>query len=178
MHYPYLYLKYFLLLILLFSNNFLLDRSSAMPKHDFYLSICEIIHKKESQSLQITFRFFADDLEKTILNYDHTRIVTDSWEKSKNSDKSLFNYLKNNFSIYDKKGLKIDYDFIGWEIDKEHCWCFVEAKYEQFGKLKVKNSLLTELFAAQKNLVYLKSGNKETSVLLDKKNKIGELILD
>ena len=90
----------------------------------------------------------------------------------------MFNYLKNNFFIYDKKGLKIDYDFIGWKIDKEHCWCFVEAKYEQFGKLKVKNSLLTELFAAQKNLVCLKSGNKETSVLLDKKNKIGELILD
>ncbi|RLD75490.1 MAG: hypothetical protein DRJ10_15175, partial [Bacteroidetes bacterium] len=119
----YFYLgKFLLILLLVFTEGFWGDQSTANPNHDFYLSICEIIHKKESQSLEITFRFFADDLEKTILNYDHTRIVTDSWGKSKNSDKSLFNYLKNNFSIYDKKGLKIDYEFIGWEIDKEHCW--------------------------------------------------------
>jgi len=170
--------KYLLVLSFFFYNSNSVNQTTAAPKHDFYLSICEIIHKKDSQTLEITFRFFSDDLEKIVFNYDHTKISTDFGKKAEGSDKSLFNYLKEHFSIYNKKNKEIEYEFIGWETDKEHSWCYVEAKYKQFSELKVKNNLMIELFAGQKNLVYLKSGSKETSVLLDKNKTVDVLKLE
>ena len=170
--------KLILILILVFTEGFWVEQPTAKPNHDFYLSICEIIYKPETQSLEITFRFFSDDLEKTIFNFDQTSIYTYTGDKSSKSDTSLYNYLRKHFSIYDKDGKRIDYAFIGWEVNKETSWCYVEVKHKQISKLKVENNLLTELFKGQKNLVYFKSGNIETSVLLDKNKIIGELSLD
>jgi len=170
--------KLLLILILVFSEGFWVDQSTAKTNHDFYLSICEIIYKPDTQSLEITFRFFSDDLEKTILNFDQTSIYTKLGEKSNKSDTSIFNYLRKHFAIYDKHGKRIDYNFIGWETDKEASWCYVEVKHKKISKLKVKNTLLTELFKDQKNLVYLKSNNKESSVLLDINKITDELSLE
>jgi len=152
--------------------------SNAFPKHDFYLSICEIIYKEDKGMLEISFRFFSDDFEKAIANYNNTATFTKSGIKAKKSDEHIYKYLKEHFLIFDSKNQIIDYKFIGWEIEKELCWCYVEAKSKGFNQLKLKNNLLTEMFARQKNLVYLKSGNKETSIILDKDNKTGVLTLE
>lgn len=152
--------------------------SNAFPKHDFYLSICEIIYKQDKELLEISLRFFADDFEKAIANYNNTAIYTKSGIKTEKSDEQIYNYLKEHFLIFDSKNQIMDYEFIGWEIEKELCWCYVEAKSKSFNQLKLENNLLTEMFARQKNLVYLKSGNKETSIILDKDNKTGVLTLE
>ncbi len=170
--------KLLLTLTLVFSNIFLAESSHALPKHNFYLSICEIVYKKESQLLEITFRFFTDDLEKAIMQYNRTQVLTNSGIKTKKSDESISQYLKEHFSVLDKKNQTIESNFIGWETEKEVSWCYVEARYKNFTKLQIQNNLLTELFAKQKNLVYLKSGNKEASILLDIDNKSGVLTLE
>jgi len=171
-------LKVLLLSVLFISTSFLSNKSLNKPNHNFYLSICEIVCNEKNQSLEITFRFFTDDLEKAVNNYNNANIFTDTGNKKEGADKNLFNYLKKHFALYNEKNKIIGYDFIGWETNKEHIWCYLEANSLDICRLKVKNNILTELFIEQKNLVFLKSGNKESSILLDKKQQIGILTFD
>ncbi len=163
-------IKYLLIFILF--NPVLLTEARTFPvkpKHNFYLSISEIIYKPGLQVFEISIRFFSDDFEKTILNYDNTRIFDQEGNALQSANAAIEAYLKEHFILFDDKGKKIDYFLIGWETEKEVSWCYLEAKHKKFKYLKVKNNLLTEMFISQKNLVYLKSGEKETSVLLDRK---------
>ena len=178
MHKSYQIILKVILTISVFLSNTLLDsRTYALPNHNFYISICEIIYKKETKALEISFRFFIDDFEKAIHKYSNSEIFNSMGEKNAGSDKFIFNYLKDNFSMYNKNNQKIDYDFVGWESSDELCWCYVESSVKKLKSLKIYNNLLTEMFKGQKNLVYLKFKNNETSILLDidKKNGILEL---
>jgi hypothetical protein len=160
--------SYLLVIFFTLFSSFLYGSTVVVPKHNFYLSICEIVYKKSTGTLQISLRFFTDDLEKAILNYNHVSIISKSGKKAQESDQNLFNYLKDNFSIYQNEQNKTNYNFIGWEIEEGVVWCYLEASIQPFNKLRVESKLLTEIFSSQKNLVYLKSGNNETSVLLDR----------
>lgn len=146
-----------------------------LPQHNFYLSISEIIYKKNIQTFEITIRFFSDDFEKTMLHYDNKPLFNKEGIVLDNANNSISRYLSEHFEIFDEKGKKIDYEFIGWEADNEVSWCYLEAHHRRFEYLKVKNKLMTEMFRSQKNLVYLKYNNKETSVLLDKNTIVGTL---
>ena len=172
--YSYL-LNYLLTIGFVFFTDLSYSGSIVVPNHNFYLSICEMVFKPASSTLQISIRFFTDDLEKAILRFDGTKIITKSDHKSENSDQSLFHYLKDNFSVYKDENRRLDYRFIGWEIDKGVVWCYLEADLSHFNKLKVKSELLTELYSSQKNLIYLKAGKSETSVLLDK-DKVSDFL--
>ncbi|MCF6241504.1 MAG: hypothetical protein L3J74_09195 [Bacteroidales bacterium] len=169
----------FLFAVVFFSQlNLYAKDTLNLPQHNFYLSISEIIYKKEIQTFEISIRFFSDDFEKTILNYNNTRIFNVDGEILKSANSSISSYLKKHFYIFDEKGKEIEYEFIGWETEKEVSWCYLEAHHRKFEYLKVKNDFMTEMFRSQKNLVYLKFDKKETSVLLDKKKTIGLLTLE
>lgn len=147
------------------------------PKHNFYLSICEMVYKQETATLQISLRFFTDDIEKAILHYNNTSIISKLGGKTKQSAQSLFSYLKDNFSIYPDENNKAEFEFVGWEIEGGVAWCYLETKIKFLKKLKVENKLLTEIYPSQKNLVYLKSGSNETSILLDKDKIVDVLVI-
>ena len=146
-----------------------------LPQHNFYLSISEIIYKKDIQTFEISIRFFSDDFEKTMLNYNRTQIFDAGGTVLTSANSSISGYFKKHFAIYDERGKEIEYVFLGWETEKEVSWCYLEAHHRKFEYLSVKNDFMTEIFNSQKNLVYLKFGKKETSVLLDKKKTVGFL---
>ncbi len=146
-----------------------------LPQHNFYLSISEIIYKKDIQTFEISIRFFSDDFEKTMLNYNRTQIFDAAGTVLTSANSSIADYFKKHFVVYDERGKEIEYVFLGWETEKEVSWCYLEAHHRKFEYLSVKNDFMTEIFNSQKNLVYLKFGKKETSVLLDKKKTVGFL---
>lgn len=164
-----------LLAIFIGSGSLHAEDTLFLAQHNFYLSISEIIYKKNIQTFEISVRFFSDDFEKSILNHNGTHIFDSSGAVLENSNKSIYEYIQAHFELYDERGKKINYVFIGWETEKEVSWCYLEAHHRKFDYLKVKNDFMTEIFRSQKNLVYLKYGKKETSVLLDKKKTLGFL---
>ncbi len=161
-------LKFLFISILLSQAYLYAGDTLYFPQHNFYLSISEIIYKKDIQTFEISIRFFSDDFEKTMINYDNTQIFTKEGSVSSDANNSILSYLKKHFNLFDEKGKKIEYEFIGWETEKEVSWCYLEAHHRKFEYLKVKNNFMTEMFRSQKNLVYLKYNEKETSALLDK----------
>ncbi len=161
-------LKFLFFSILLGQSYLYAGDTLYIPQHNFYLSISEIIYKKDIQTFEISIRFFSDDFEKTMLNYDNTQIFTKEGAVSTKANNSISGYLKKHFAIFNEKGKKIEYEFIGWETEKEVSWCYLEAHQRKFEYLSVTNDFMTEMFRSQKNLVYLKYNEKETSVLLDK----------
>ena len=168
-------MKFILMILFVFGGNLI---SGISPKHNFYLSISEIIYKSDKHTFEISIRFFSDDFEKTILNYNGTRIFDKEGNELRSANSSIASYLNEHFELYDDKDKKIECDFIGWETEKEVSWCYLEANHKKFKNLKVKNNLMTEMFISQKNLVYLKFEKNETSILLDRKNTAGILSFD
>ncbi|MBN1253488.1 MAG: hypothetical protein JXR51_16170 [Bacteroidales bacterium] len=145
------------------------------PFHEFYFSICEINYNEKSKSLELSFRFFTDDIEKAVYNYKGGNIFTKNYIKSKESDKLIFDYILSKFSISVEKN-EINYDFLGWETKESVIWCYIEVKnINLIHKIFVKNKLLTEIYPNQKNLTTLITKQAKRSVIFDKKTNNANL---
>ena len=143
-------MKFQLLFYFLFTFVFDINNISLKPAHNFYLSISEIVYKKDNQTFEISIRFFSDDLEKAILNATNTEIFDKEGNIIPASSKDIYNYLKKHFFIYDNRGKIIECDFIGWETENDISWCYLEAHHRKFEYLKVTNNLLIEMFFSRR----------------------------
>jgi len=163
--------------IFIFSVLFIISKRVhyyvSKPLHDIHLSICKINYNKESKSIELSFRFFTDDIEKAVKNYNGKKIISIKGKKIKEADKYLVNYILSKFSIKVKNN-RINYDFIGWEIKETVIWCYIEIKNINLAnKILVKNKLLIEIFSNQKNIIILNSGNYKKNIVFDRKKTEG-----
>ena len=142
--------------------------------HDFHISRCEINWDEKSGDLQIAAHIFIDDLE-TALQWKGVkglRIGTD--KESKEADRYITNYLSQHLRCKDQNSA-LTFSFLGKEVseDKMAVWCYLEvSSQKQIKKLTVENSLLTEIFPDQKNIVeFTLNGKRSGFVILDGKKK-------
>jgi len=118
----------------------------------------EIKYKEDKKSLQISTRMFLDDTEVALRDF----IGNDTLDVMKEAnwdfvEKSLGEYFLQNFSIKDdKKQLPLVY--LGAEIEYDVIWTYIEIeKVKKLKTVKVKNTLLTEIFSDQENLVHFRA---------------------
>ncbi len=144
--------------------------------HPFYVSICQIDLNRKTEALEITFKIFADDLEKGLETQGTGKLYLGTERESKEANKYIFKYLENNFKIkIDEKSR--DLHFIGKEVEKDVVWCYVEVKeIRKIGKVTITNSILTEQFENQSNIVHIKAGKVKKSMLLNK-SKITDIVI-
>ncbi|CAN5789747.1 hypothetical protein BH20ACI4_BH20ACI4_12600 [soil metagenome] len=142
----------------------------ALPSlaHNYHTSLTRIDYNKKEKSLEIEINLFNHDLEKVLESKYKKRI---DFEKSKEMDKMLFDYLKETFLIKDEKNAEKKLVWVGKEIDVELTTMFVEVKeIDSIEKLELQNKLFFESFAEQVNLVTLHTEDKK----LDLAFKVGD----
>ncbi|MGI9056132.1 MAG: DUF6702 family protein, partial [Pyrinomonadaceae bacterium] len=93
--------------------------------HNYHTSLTRIDYNKKEKSLEIEINLFNHDLEKVLESKYKKRI---DFEKSKEMDKMLFDYLKETFLIKDEKNAEKKLVWVGKEIDVELTTMFVEVK--------------------------------------------------
>ena len=152
------------LTVLLF--GILLFSSFKANTHDFYLSVTEVNYKKEKQSLQITTRVFIDDFEEVLKKRYSKDIRLTYKEDLKTYKSSIEKYMTQKLELSaDGKILKIK--FLGSKFDADQLILFSEVvNVSNFKSVQVKNSILTDLYDAQKNIVHVNDGNEIKSLLL------------
>lgn len=128
--------------------------------HPFHVSVCSIHYAHEDESLQITMKIFADDLEEAlneppyrsdgepyldVLNPKDPQIIDDKVEQ----------YIRKHFELAVNSEV-VEPVFLGYELEDLAMWCYLEVtKVKKVDTIKIRNSILTESFDDQVNIVHI-----------------------
>ncbi len=140
--------------------------------HEFYVSICQIDHNPQNESLEITFKIFTDNLEEAIRETSNTKCYLDTRKEIKEAKKFVGNYLTSKMEM-SVNGQEVEFDFLGMEYEADATWCYIEVKnIKEVKSIEVINSLLIEVYEKQTNIIHYNINNQKKSSLLNKRNKI------
>jgi len=138
--------------------------------HKFYISITQIDYIKEEKALQITMRFFIDDVERTLQNrYDiELSLATD--EENEKTDYYLQKYLHQKFEIT-ISGETQKLNFLGKEYTNDHILIYLEiTDVENIDQMEIQNSMLIEEFSEQENYIKININSIKNTFILKKGN--------
>jgi len=154
-------MKLKLILIFLF-----LGTSSFNNYHKFYVSVTEIEHNEEAQSLQIIQRVFTDDLENLLRIRYNPSVRLGKEVETEEVDILISKYLQQKFTI-EVDGNKLKHNFLGKEYENDMTVFYIEIpEVNNFRKIRVRNTVLMDLFEDQKNLIHVENKGKTKSLIL------------
>lgn len=134
--------------------------------HPFYVSVTTIDQSRDKTSLEISSRIFFDDLEAALKDeFGGKADLKNAGDNTKNAD-LIRQYFHRHFQIR-IDGNTVGTEFLGFSIEGEAAWCFLEAKgVTSVQKLEVYNSLLYPSFKEQIHIFHLNiNGKKKSSKL-------------
>ena len=142
--------------------------------HKFYLSVTNVDYSEKEQSLQIISRIFIDDMEAVLeARYEVSAALATEVE-SPEADAYIEKYFRSKFAV-SVNGEAKDFRFLGKRYDKDLLVCYIEVAGVPQASLKsveITNSLLTDLFDEQRNLVHFNIlGTKRSFVLTSEGTK-------
>ncbi len=142
------------------------------PLHEYYVSVCEIAHNPNTQSLEITFKIFTDDLETALKAQGADSLNIGTKKEHAKTDQYIFAYLQQQFSVRANKAAEaLALQFVGKELEEDVTWCYVEITdlpKEKIASLQIENRLLMATFATQMNLVHVNYEQHKKSLFLHK----------
>jgi hypothetical protein len=133
----------------------LLLTSSAFTLHKFYMAVYQINYAPEKKMLQITSRIFIDDLNKTLEKKYNKKFFLGTEKESAAESVFVKEYLANHFSIKVNNQSK-PMNFLSKEVDDDVLVCYYNIKgISKINSLEIYNTVLTDWFPEQKNLVHI-----------------------
>lgn len=155
--------------------------SLLLSFHPFHVSVMSIHHAADENTLQITLKIFADDLEEA-LNDEQFKTPDQAFVDVLNPkdpqglDKYVQKYLKKHITI-EVNGKEANAAYLGKETEDMAMWCYFEVSgVEKVESIQVKSSILTEIFEDQINIVHINYGGAIKSMKLAGNNLVNEVI--
>ncbi|MEB2783051.1 DUF6702 family protein [Algoriphagus persicinus] len=144
--------------------------------HPFHISLTEIKWNKETEHVEISQKIFWDDLEIALSGYHEKSIDFLNPANKELLNAQVETYLLSQNQLW-VDGITVKLNFIGYEIEEDAAWFYLESeKVSEATSIKVKNNLLLEYFADQKNVVQVYFGtNSPKSIILGKDRDTGVL---
>lgn len=174
-------LSVLLLSTVLFLLPFMSVVSSTLPRsmtsidHKFYVSLTEIRLNSSNHTVEISMRIFPDDLDLALEDIygSDPQIMTEL--EHTDADTWITEYISSSF-IIQLNGKKIDCKYIGKETESDAVWCYFEAIFKGNPKdVLVTQSILTEVFSEQVNIVQLYYEEFNKGLMLDRLNPSGKI---
>ncbi len=145
---------------------FLLVLLSSFGMHKFYVSVTQVDYVPSKKRVEITSRVFIDDFNKVLEKRYNKKIYLASNRQIEGATKLVESYLKEKIKVRINQK---DYDlqFLGTEIDNDVLICYLKVSFsEKITTFGIENSVLTEMFREQQNLVHTNINNEKSSFLL------------
>ena len=143
--------------------------------HPFYISLTEIRYNQNQKSLEIAQKIFWDDLEVALAGIYETKVDFLNPSNREALEDMAKSYLleKNEIMV---NGQKINFDYLGFEIEEEAVWFYMEALKVPLPQIvQIRNEVLIEQFEGQQNIVNFYKDQKPKSLILYKGKEIGTL---
>lgn len=144
----------------------------SFSAHKYYVSITEVELNPESNTLEISIKFIGHDLEAALESAGVPNLNLGIEKEHKKADDFLLKYIQKHFEIRINEKL-ISYHFVGKEINnKDFIYCYLESEeLHSPNKIEFTNTLLTEKYKDQSNILYLKVGDEKFDYTFTKEKR-------
>ncbi len=139
---------------------------SSFVLHKFYVSVTQIDYVPNKKRIEITSRIFIDDLEKALTKkYQKKPNITSSNELPE-AEEWIKTYIKEKIKVsINKKPQVIEY--LAKEVEGDVLIIYTKiAISKKINTFEIYNSLLTETFQDQQNIVHTNINSNKKSFLL------------
>ena len=146
----------FLSLFLMLASVVMPASTKAPNNHPIYVSVAEIEHNAKAQTLQVSYKIFTDDFEKTLRN--NTSIKVDLINpKNREQMNTLVNvYLQKHFTLK-VNGKVVTLRFLGFEEIEEGIYSYLEAdNISEVKTVEIFNNVLYEYQPQQMGIFHCK----------------------
>lgn len=135
--------------------------------HPFYVSVTTIDQSRDKTSLEISSRIFFDDLEVALKDEFGGKTDLKNTEHTSANSELIRQYFKRHFQIR-VDGKAVNAEFLGFSIEGEAAWCYLEAKgVTAVQKVEVYSTLLYPSFKEQIHIFHLHVNGKKKSTKLN-----------
>jgi len=142
----------------------------AFTVHKYYISLTKIDFIEDKKTVQITMRFFIDDIENTLQDRYNTKLELATKEENKKTDFYLEKYIGQKFIVNINDDEKIA-KYLGKEYDNDVVFFYLEIlNIDKIDKIEVQNNMLMESFEEQENFIKLNINNIKKTFILIKAN--------
>lgn len=149
----------------------------ALGVHKHYISLTKVDFIKEKEVIQVTMKFFIDDIELALENRHGEAMELTTKEENKMADKFLEGYIRQKFTVWVNEEEKA-YSYLGKEYENNEVFFYLELKnISDIKTIEVENSMLFEEFEEQQNFIKLKIENVQKTFILVKANNKEKLKL-
>lgn len=157
------------LLIILFSIAVNTDED-----HDLHLSVCEIKTIEQNQ-FEIKIKIFYDDLQASMNLTPGEELP----KKYKGADDLINKFVQKNFSIFIDDQKKV-LEYVKSEAASPAVWTTLKLKNEVRlnSKIKIQNSIMTNLYDDQVNIINVDILQHKESYKMDSKKKVIEFTIN
>lgn len=140
--------------------------TTAVETHKFYVSVNQIHYEASKKELQITSRFFLDDLTLA-LDKEHNTLTYVGTERETPQDVIyLQNYLKKHFHIK-INGKAQDIRFVTKEMEDDVLICYLKIKdVSKVQSLEVHHTMFYQVLPDQQHIIHTNISGQKKSLLL------------
>ncbi len=143
--------------------------------HPFYTSMCQVDFNEKTHSLEISVRFYADDLIAALEYQGAPELFLGEKKEIPQTDSLTNAYIQSKYKFI-VNGEKTEFTFIGKELDMDVVWCYFEIKkVSDLKQIEVQCSLLTELYDSQNNIIQITKNGVTKNMLLSKSKTVDSL---
>lgn len=149
---------------------------SVLLAHPIHVSVTEITFDEKERELEIIARIFIDDLETSI---QHSKKQSElkllEPASGVTTDQLVKEYLEPRFKIsLDGQTQLVKY--LGHELEGEAMLCYIQvSNVKKWKTIEVLNSIITELYDDQSNLVHVTVNDEVKSLRLMQDNPSGKI---
>lgn len=138
--------------------------------HKHYISLTKIDYAPEEKALQITMRFFIDDLEKGIENRNDTQLALATPQENKNSNVLIERYIRQKFKVFVNEA-EMKFTYLGKQYENDEVYFFLEInQVNEINSIAVQNRMLFEIYEEQQNYIKISIEKVNKTFILVKSN--------
>jgi len=140
---------------------------SLFGAHEYYSTITNINYNRDAKCFFIDIEFDTKDLEYTLNKHFDTTFNLGEENELEMSDDLLLDYIQENLFIK-IKNQELEIELLNIEVDWSHTYIYLKSNFSKrkINQMKVTNSLLTEFFNSQSNIVQVRLKDYAFSDLL------------
>lgn len=144
----------------------------AFSAHKYYISLTKIDFIETKKTVQITMRFFIDDIENTLQSRYNTKLELATKDENKKANFFIEKYISQKFKITINEEEKT-HKYLGKEYDNDVVFFYLEINdIDKIDIIEVQNNMLMETFEEQENYIKLNiKGIKKTFILIKANDK-------
>lgn len=142
----------------------------AFGMHKHYISLTKVDYIKEQNTVQITMKFFLDDIELALEKIHDQPMELAGKTENKLADKYLEDYIRQKFRIWINEEVN-RYTFLGKEYENDQVFFYLELEgIEQVNSISIQNSMLFDEFEDQQNYIKLDMDGVQKTFILVRAN--------